>query len=303
MRVRRPGEDVAEADFTLFDAKEGTGTLISVTNTNTSTISCGNRYQAGDVCLHYIYVNKVEEEDGEERCYEFDRFECLTPGDTLTVDAEEHNPQQEQGWLWVEARDPETLKPITFDYLIGSAVIVDSVKQYAWGYTPYSFRSLVTSCTADGAGTDCGAAGRRCFTDLNEDQYADFGIEYEAFPEDLLLDHFFEEGKIDNELTLMSTRTDGDTALTAFIWNNEERRISRGFVFTCHSRAPLNKISEIVTDLGGTEDEEVKGTQSGWIEFNTTEGVLGVFKYKKGTFGAGKELFGEGTKNVSIRRY
>jgi hypothetical protein len=287
--------------FPLFDSTPDKGTLITVTNTNTSTVSCGNSYKAGDICVHYIYVNK---DDDEEECDEFDRFECLTPGDTLTVIADQHNPQQLDGWLWVEARDPETLLPITYDFLIGSAIIVESALEFVWSYTPYSFKSRVTSCTQPGGGTDCGST-RRCFTDLDGDEDADFGIEYEFFPDDLLLDQFFEEGSVKNimnELTLMSVRQIGSTSVTALIWNNNEVRFSRGFVFDCHSRAPLSTISNLVRDLGGVEDDHEK-FQTGWIEFQSSVGILGVFKHQRKNFGEGNELFTEGTQSVSIDRF
>jgi len=283
--------------YPLFDSTPGVGTLISVTNTNTSTLSCGNGFVTGDICLHYIYFNKDEE---DEDCSEFDRFECLTAGDTLTVIADEHNPQQQVGWLWIEARDPETLQPMTFNSLIGSAIIVESALDFVWSYTPYIFKSTVTECSA-GPQSDCGF----CFTDLNNDDAADFdGTEYQYFPNDLLLDMFFEEGtkNISNELTLMSIQQSTATNVSALIWNNNEVRFSRSFVFTCHSRAPLSTISNVVTDLGGvTEGDEP--FQTGWIEFNSAIGILGVFKHQKGTFGAGHELFVDGRQDVSLDRF
>lgn len=288
--------------FPLFDSTPTKGTLISVTNTNSSTVSCGNNFKAGDVCVHYIYINK---DDDADDCHEFDRYECLTPGDTLTVVADEHNPQQLDGWLWVEARDPETLKPISFDHLIGSAIIVESALEFVWSYTPYSFKSLVTECTAEGSGTECGNL-IRCFTDLDSEQDADFGTEYTAFPRDLLLDSFFEEGSVKsvlNELTLMSVNTRQDTNVSALIWNNDEVRFSRGFVFKCHSRAPLSTISNVVRNLGGVTNG-LEPFQTGWIEFNSAEGILGVFKHERQNFGAGHELFVDGTRDgVSIDRF
>ena len=136
--------------FPLFDSTEQNGTLISVTNTNTSTQGCDeNNMRVGDICLHYIYINHNPDDPGtegdEESCLEFDRFECLTPGDTLTVAADQHNPQLLDGWLWIEARDPETLDPVAYNYLIGSAIIVESATEFVWSYTPYSFKGLPTN--------------------------------------------------------------------------------------------------------------------------------------------------------------
>ena len=62
--------------FPLYDSSPGTGTVICVTNTNDSNIYCNETdFRRGDVVLHYVYV------DGET-CFEFDRYEFLTPGGT-----------------------------------------------------------------------------------------------------------------------------------------------------------------------------------------------------------------------------
>ena len=126
--------------YPLFNSAEDCGTIITVTNLNTSRVSCDSFYLSGDICAHFTYLNN---EDG--RCFEFDRLECLTPGDTITVLASEHNPEMEEGWLWVEALDPSTLERIVFNSLIGSAIIVESGFNYSWSYTPYSFRALPTA--------------------------------------------------------------------------------------------------------------------------------------------------------------
>lgn len=280
--------------FPLFDSNPMKGTLISVTNTNTSTTSCGNGYKRGDICVHYVYV------DGED-CSEFDRTECLTPGDTLTVIADLHNPHQVTGWLWVEARDPETLEPISYNHLIGSAIIVESDLDFVWAYTPYSFRALVTG----GEGSDCGFP----FTDVVNQGFADFnGIEYEFFPDELILDNFFEQsGRVGNEITLMSVKPFGDTNVSAIIWNNDEVPFSKGFVFECHTRGPLSLISSIVEDLGGVSGEPLERFQTGWIEFRSSYGILGVFKHSVNRaglqFGAGHELHVDGTQAVELERF
>lgn len=282
--------------YPLVDSTDDHGTLITVTNIDSSSRSCGNTFTSGDICLHYVYYNN---EDGN-RCGEFDRFECLTPGDTLTVAADQHNPQMQEGWLLVEARDPETLLPMTFNNLIGSAIIVESETDFLWSYTPYAFRSRVEDCTGDDV-LPCGTIDR-CVTDVNGDNFMDFdGVELVHFPDDLLIDNFFEEGerKIFNELTLMSTKDGGITNVSAWIWNNDETRFSRSFSFECHFRERLSEISLIVEDLGGNDIEAFK---SGWVRFKATAGILGVYKHERRSFGAGKELFVDGTQSVSILR-
>ena len=281
--------------FPLVDSVDSHGTLITVTNVDTSTVSCGNRYQSGDVCLHYVYYNN----DENNICGEFDRYECLTPGDTLTVAADQHNPEMQEGWLLIEARDPETLLPMTHDHLIGSAIIVEADDEFVWSYTPYAFRSMIENCTVEDT-LPCGAIDR-CVTDVDGQNDIDFdGNELMYFPNDLILDNFFEEGrrKIYNELTLMSTRS-GSTSVSAWIWNNEETRFSSSFAFECHFRDRLSEISNIVLDLGGNDNEAF---HSGWLHLRSSAGILGVFKTERNQFGAGKELFVDGTQSVSIDR-
>jgi len=284
--------------FPLFMSQPGSGTILSVTNTDTSRVSCDGFYLSGDICAHFTYVNN---EDG--RCFEFDRFECLTPGDTLTVLADEHNPEMEEGWLWIEALDPSTLQPIVFNSLIGSAIIVETGFDFSWGYTPYSFRALPT---APCEGSVC-AGDTRCYTDLDGEIDLDFdGMELERFPDSILIDQFFEEENPDtknikNELTLMSTSREEETNYSFVIWNNSETRVSRGFSAPCHFRGPLSQIAAFVLDLGGTDMERF---QTGWVEIDSAEGILGVFKTSKGRFGCGKELIAEGAaSDVSIDRF
>lgn len=284
--------------FPLFDSAPDRGTLISVTNTNSSRVSCGNTFLSGDIALHYTYFNN----DANGNCYEFDRVEYLTPGDTLTIVADDHNPEMDEGWLWIETLDPETYEPITFNHIIGSAIIVEAGSEFLWSYTPYAFKALVEA-PCDGFDLPCGSQ-TRCINDLDGEVDADFdGVEFTPFPDSLLLDGFFEEGlkNITNELTIMTTREFDDTNLQFLIWNNSETRFSRGFSFECHYRGPLSDISPVVNDLRGTDDERFP---TGWVEIQSAAGILGVFKQQKGPFGAGKELFAEGEQtDVSIERF
>jgi len=287
--------------FPLFDSRPDRGTLIAVTNTDTSRIPCPGFFLSGEICVHYNYI-AFSEEAGI--CLEFDRVECLTPGDTLTVIADQHNPEQDQGWLWVEALDVNTLEPITHNALIGSAIIVESDLDFVWSYTPYAFRSVVEPPCDN---RPCGEIDR-CVTEVDDEMDADFdGVEFVPFPDDLLLDMFFQEAdpemkNILNELTLMSTETLEQTITSFLIWNNSEVVFSRGFVFDCFFRGPLSEVSDVVLDLGGTDDERF---QTGWARIRSADGILGVFKHQKGRFGAGHELIADGTQDppVSIRRF
>ena len=118
--------------YPLFDSTHGAGTVLCVTNTNTSNRYCDDTdYREGDIVIHYQYF------DGDD-CLEFDRYEFLTPGDTLCVLAAHHNPDHDRGFLFVAAVDPSTFQKVVFPYLIGSAIVVQSDLNFLWAYTPYN---------------------------------------------------------------------------------------------------------------------------------------------------------------------
>ncbi|MBI1849453.1 MAG: hypothetical protein HYR85_03810 [Planctomycetes bacterium] len=273
--------------YPLFDSTPSHGTLITVTNTNTSRVrtTCNNNgFAEGDICVLYTYFGF---DRGRSFCREFNTTECLTPGDTLTVIADQHNPEMEIGWLWVEARDPETGRAVDFDYLIGSAIVVNTGTDFLFEYHPYGFRALPgtvqrpTGETHDACGRD--------FTDLDNDGFADFdGVEYDFWPATLYLDEFFQQGgtnpSFSNELTLASCDVDpfdsDDTRVAALIWNNRERAFSRSFNFECQFKAPLSDISNVVNNLGGDPNELVLGArsiQAGWLSLVGSDAILGVF--------------------------
>ena len=289
--------------FPLFDANENHGTYITVTNTNASGFSCLGRYVEGDICAHFTYINH---DPTDEECLEFDRYECLTPGDTITVDTAIHNPEHQQGWLWVEALDPGFLEPITFNHLIGSAIIVEADTDFAWSYTPYTFQSLVE---ADCNRTIACQTILRCVTDENTNGFADFdGVEYPRFPDKVLIPLYFKEGekRIENELTLMSVETDQSTPIAMRIFDDSETIFSRGTGFQCFLRGPLSDLASIVELINGPDPERF---ETGWISIDGGEGVLGVFRHERTTgqktFTAGNELYVEGkeTEPVKIRRF
>ncbi|MBI1853083.1 MAG: hypothetical protein HYR85_22325 [Planctomycetes bacterium] len=287
--------------YPLFDSSPGRGTLITVTNINESRLTCQqngpNGFRQGDVRIHYTYIN------GED-WNEFDTDEDLTPGDTLTVFADQHNPEQEMGFLWVEARDPESGEAIDFDYLIGSAIIVDTGVDFLWSYTPYAFRGL----PAGDPGPDVDGCGRE-LTDLDADQCADFdGAEYDYFPDVLYIDNFFgESATFSNELTLMSASFDPNSSVSVRlgIWNNNETRFSRSFTFQCWTRIALSDVTNVVlaTNLRGADELPFNAgfIQTGWVSIDAEAPLLGVFMHKivGQSFAAGHELHYTGIEGVS----
>jgi len=244
--------------FPLFDSTPGAGTVICVTNVNDDRTYCGDTdLRAGDIMLHYQYI-------ADETWFEFDRFEMLTPGDTLCVIADQHNPEGERGFLLVSAVNPNDMDTkVDFDYLIGSAIVVQSGLNFLWTYTPYAFEgnpgSNPSACSMDA-------------TDDDNDGAVDFdGTEYSMFPEDLFIDSFFEEsGQFENSLTLLTTAGGDYIAHVDFLfWNNIEEKFSRTFEFTCWWTGALSDISSIVLDLGGDPEElGVSDVETGWASIN-----------------------------------
>ncbi|MBI1853038.1 MAG: hypothetical protein HYR85_22070 [Planctomycetes bacterium] len=273
--------------FPCYDATPGHGTIITITNTNRNRLRCPDgQGHTGDVEIVYVYING-------RTCRETNLTEFLTPGDTLTVFADVHNPAQDQGWLYVEALDPQTGNPIDFDFLIGSAILVNTGTDFIAGYTPYTFKALTSGPDNDGCD--------RNSTDLNGDGQADFdNNEYEFFPETLILDRFFEEdARFQNKIAIMTTRGVNDpnvptVCATALYFNNRENRTrdggdddrtcigprSRTFCFNCWTRAPLGMLFHGALDLNGDPNElRVRGipVQTGWLRFATPDPILAVF--------------------------
>ncbi|MBI3843275.1 MAG: HYR domain-containing protein [Planctomycetes bacterium] len=272
------GQPASALIFPLFDSRSGQGTIITVTNTDSNRDTCRNRLREGDVCLRYTYF-AFDPASGS--CLEFDRTECLTPGDTLTVVADQHDPEGDVGWLWVEARDPETDEAIDFNHLIGSAIVVNVGLEFMFQYHPYGFRSY-THLLLEPPSDACGHA----FTDVDGDNCADFdGVEYDFWPQRLLLDEFFQQGDgrqgVDNVLTLISCDLGHPTIVSAHPWNNNEHRFSATFDFECFFNEPFSPgISHIFEHLKGGPNELVgfgHHIQLGWLELDANKPILGVY--------------------------
>lgn len=294
--------------YPLYDSTPGAGTIICVTNTNESRLFCPDSdFREGDIMVHYQYI------DGET-CQEFDRFEFLTPGDTTCVLADLHNPEQDLGFLVVSATDVQDMsRKVDFDFLIGSAIIVQSELNFLWAYTPYVFRG----------NADDEDPRDPCYlpsTDHDYDGALDFdGVEYDKFPTTLFIDSFFEErDTFRNSLTLLSMAgSEFESEALFLFWNNIEGKFSRSFRFTCWHQSDLSDISLIVTNLGGDETELGHGeVETGWASIrggrildgsgnpikqeggaNAIAPLLGVFsQYIDATdFSAGHALHYKGT--------
>lgn len=294
--------------FPLYDSAPGNGTVIAVTNTFTSMRSCSDGRREGDVNLHYIYFN------GDD-CREFDRFELLTPGDTLTILADEHNPQQDRGYLVVIAMAP-TGGLVHFNHLIGQAIIVQSGLDVSWSYNAVTVEALAGDASNGCDRTNPDDAGNGGDNDFA----ADFdGVEYEMLTAEVTIPTFFEEGpRFGNMLALMTTAGDYEIDTRWLIYNNVEDVFSRSFRFDCWWAGSLSDVSGVAMDLDGDPNETGHGTQTGWVSISgrnvrnnagqivddpetgqpITPAIIGVFMQtvRDTDFATGDFLFGRGEK-------
>ncbi len=241
--------------FPHVGSADGMTSAVSVTNRNDDRRYCEETdFQAGDVYAQFVYV------DGTTWT-QFETFELLTPGDTLTVVTSLHAPKIEGGFLLVTANDPTNrLVRVDNDFLIGTATVVDSTLDASWSYVPYAFRAV-------------GEPSDPCVdipTDADADGAADFdGVEYAQFPSRLFIASFLlRDDLFGNRLTLMTTAGPVYAAEVDFLfWNNIEDKFSRSFRFVCWADLPLRDISAIAEGLGGDDSETgIPGLETGWVQ-------------------------------------
>ncbi len=281
--------------YPRFDSQPATATIINVTNTNTDRTVCeGNdNLRVGDVRVHYVYFGALESDlSSGVPWLEFDRFEDLTPGDTLSVLASDHNPEGEIGFLTVKALSPDLDESIAFNYLIGSAYIANSNLDILWCYTPFSFQGF-----RDEGESTCGHGITQSDPGSNFD-----GRAYSQFPDRLFIDSFFEEnpGLFENRLTLMSTSgQDFINEVDFLFWNNKEDRFSRTFKFVCWTQVALSDISAVVRSLNGDPDEFIKET--GWASINGRRVLdLSGNPVRQGPFEFGPAILGVFEQTVRV---
>lgn len=296
--------------FPVYDFGSDRESIITITNTNRNQAPCPNGTRVGDVNVRFRYVRN--------NCIEYTAFEILAPADTLTVIASRHNPEPGRGYLLVEARDPETRFPIDFDFLIGSARLIDSTNGGQFSYLPYSFQALPTGTQPFGT-SNCGHP----FVDVFPSSPTFFernfnGIEYTAFPETIRLDHFVGEGTggstpavFSNRLHLMSTSS-APARLGILGWNNNGVGSSVDLSIGCSTEMSLQDISNDFRQslLGnGGDTSEFLGIASGWLEMvpdSPDVGILGVFEERitvgPRSFVGARTLQGAGTRTVALPR-
>lgn len=259
----------------IFPCIDSTGpgfTAITITNTNNNFAPNGPNGFAGSVNVHFIYVNG-DPIGGTFYCSEADRDHTLTPNDTLTVRSDFHNPSFDRGYLYVYARNPNTLAAISWNHLIGSAAQITPTEYFE--LNPFVFRS--GRGLADGAPTD--------FSPADGERNLD-GVEYERVVDTIQVPHFFGEAPLpaegtnppppaESSLVLLNLSGAGQfTVVVNFlVYNDNEQQFSAQTSFRCWSKRRLRDINGVFTQqfLASTSDngqEHILDLESGWYRLN-----------------------------------
>jgi hypothetical protein len=249
-----------------FDNRAGTVTVLTVTNTNDDiSPAAGNPLaQAGTVRVEFKYIGKYDNDYNEINCEEFNREAVLTPNDTLTLITNAHNPQHEQGYVYVFAKDMSGASTV-HNYLIGNILTVDGFSSFEYSVNPIAF---------DGVG-DEGSA-----TDVDGDGHHDLdGVEYSEAADEILIPRFLGQGGYyQSELILvaLSGGSAFSTTLDFLIYNDNEEVFSSEYTFDCWDQVHLLEISgifdnEFLASFTNQNPAEVLGApevESGWMRID-----------------------------------
>ncbi len=239
-----------------FDNRAGVVSVVTVTNVDAQE-------GAEDIRVHFHYIGKYNEDGEPIDCLEFDRFELLTPKDTLTLITNAHNPEHERGYLYLYAVDAEnTSVPITHNFLTGNVMTVDGLEAFEFSVNPVSYLGM----TLPGTTTDRNSDGLR---DLND-------LEYTASPEEILIPRFLGQGNAYNSDLILIALTGGtgfQTTVDFLIFNDNEEIFSSEHTFHCWDRVPLLDISgifanEFLAEWTNDDEDELYGAkhiETGWI--------------------------------------
>ena len=258
----RPGSLLV---FPEFDNRTGRTTIVSVTNTDLLPSPEG-------ILLRFVYIRSTG-------CVFFDRRDALTPGDTLTFLSTAHMPaiQDDRGYLYVYAEDPNTLEAVAHDFLIGAATHSDAFTMFNYGYSAMAYESPQPR----GFPTDLNGNGAR---DLD-------GLEYVPAPNRVLVPRFLATvGTFNSDLILLGLSSELDASFTTdlFVFNDNEEVFSVTTLHGCWARTPLAALSVIFSNgflQSTTQDPlEILGApnvESGWCRFHgrvavTDDGFLQI---------------------------
>lgn len=245
--------------FPEFDNRVANLTLVTVTNTNGDFTPDGLTF-GGTIKVEFVYIGKYAPGNVVLDCLEFNRTHTLTPNDTLTVLTSAHNPQQEQGYVYVFAKDKNNNAAKVFNHLIGNELTLLGIEALDYSLNPVVFNGI-----GNGTVTDLDGDGNR---DLD-------GVEYEAVPEEILVPRFLGQGgAYASELILigLSGGAAFSTIVNFWIYNDNEEAISAQYTFRCWDRAPLLSITpafgedylDSIPNAAG-EILGATGRESGWF--------------------------------------
>lgn len=219
--------------FPCFDSFRGSKSIVTVTNTNTDVAS-------GNIKVEYVYINGYN-------CLETNRTRTLTPGDTLTVVPAADNPNFQQGYLYVFAKNATTGRAMSFNHLVGAALTLAAEDAKDFALAPVVYEAV----GAEGSDTDADSDGRR---DLD-------GTEYEQTADELVIPRFLGQGQANGgntlnngaaESKLVLINLSGGAAFEAFIdilaWNDNEEAFSANYNFRCWAKVPLLQVSGIFSN-------------------------------------------------------
>ena len=281
-----------------FDNRMGTVTVVTVTNTD----------DAGSaVDVEFVYIGRYGNCSGppasngygygcDVDCEEFNRTETLTANDTLTLITNYHNPQHEQGYLYVFARDGVN-SPITHNYLIGNVMTVQGLDSFEYSVNPVAYEGIAPEVDNNGV--------RRLD-----------GSQYEQSAGEILVPRFLGQGgQFHSDLILIGL-TGGaafDTTVDFLIYNDNEEVFSAEHTFYCWDRVPLLEISGIfhndfLANFTNNDSGELLGAnqiETGWFRMTGAQAssssttianpaVYGVLVEKIGNKGASDLPFESG---------
>jgi hypothetical protein len=237
-----------------FDNRDGEVTLLTVTNTANS---------GDDVKVEFVYIGRYADCQGsgnggscDVNCEEFNRNAVLTPNDTLTLITNYHNPQHEQGYVYVFAKDAGG-QPMAHNYLIGNLMTIDGIERFEYSMNPVAYEGLAGDLNGNG------------LRDLD-------GDEYEQSAQEILVPRFMGQGGSYRSELIFIGLTGGaafSTTVDFLIYNDNEEVFSSEYTFRCWDRVRLNDISGIFnnsflrdfTDHASNEILGASSRESGWM--------------------------------------
>jgi hypothetical protein len=216
--------------FPIFDNTPGGTTVITVVNTNGNLNPGPGTLLAGTVDVEYDYIDGTPNPTaGHPSCAEFNRVARLTPNDSYTVSSNFDNPNAHEGYVYVFAKSPTSGAAISWNYLIGAALVVKHNIGGVFDDNPWVFKAI----GADGVATDGNGNGER---DLN-------GTEYEAGPDKIDLPRFIGQSTgVQSQLVLINLTgaVQFDATVAFQVYDDDEHAFSAAYTFRCWRKVFLD---------------------------------------------------------------